>query len=435
MRILIKKASSFLLVNFIIFVVSYCVYYSYNKIKYDELDEYIKVNLYKVFDNLEAISSFYANAPFISVERGLHNIEKVGIYVPQDGEIKSLSTGIDVISEKLKNFIGDDFWSLGVIDNNNKNTIYFSPMRVPHIQILLKSDYDFFNHILVSENLPSTYELSLKNGLFKQTEPYNESFNEQSIRSIYYPIYIKRDLKALLLLDIKSSIYQTWAEKFNQNQFTVLKINENNNRENLRKISLPYTINCELYLYIDKVLLFKYSFIFSFLVTLALNYAGKSINYLVDFYGKDTMTECIRRDIIEPKLRNKILNNQAIMMVDIDFFKKINDEYGHGFGDEVIKITASILKKSIRKSDTCIRWGGEEFMIILNVKNIDLDFLINKAEQLRLKIEEQTLLHINFTVSIGVALGKQQGFTEVLKNADMALYNAKNNGRNQVAYL
>ncbi|MUL11046.1 GGDEF domain-containing protein [Aliivibrio fischeri] len=435
MMIVIKKIASFLFVNLIVFIVSYCLYYSYNKIKYDELDEYIQVNLYKVFDNLEMISSFYANAPFVSIDKGLHNIEKVGIYAPQDGEIKSLSRGISIISEKLKDFIGDDFWSLGVIDTNNKNTIYFSPMRVPHIQIFLKSDFDFFNHVLTSENLPSTYELSLENGLFRQTEPYKESFNEQSVRSIYYPIYIKRDLKALLLLDVKSTLYQSWTEKFNRDQFTVLNIDESNDSGLIKKISLPYTINCDLYLYMDKSLLLKYSFFFSFLITLVLHYAGRSLHYLVNFYGKDTMTECIRRDIIEPKLRKKIFYNQAIIMVDIDFFKKINDEYGHGFGDEVIKTTASLLKRNIRKSDTCIRWGGEEFMIILNGKNIDLDFLVNKAEQLRFKIEEQTLLHVDFTVSVGIALGKKQKFTEVLKRADMALYHAKNNGRNQVAYL
>ncbi|PHZ60116.1 hypothetical protein CRG86_002245 [Photobacterium leiognathi] len=87
-----------------------------------------------------------------------------------------------------------------------------------------------------------------------------------------------------------------------------------------------------------------------------IGYISNSLNFVINLYQKDNMTQCIRRDIIEPKLRKKMLNHQAILMVDIDRFKSINDNYGHDYGDQVITTVAEILKDNIRKADKCIRW-------------------------------------------------------------------------------
>ncbi len=220
---------------------------------------------------------------------------------------------------------------------------------------------------------------------------------------------------------------------FNNTQFTLFSSEENLNSKFLNKLELPYTKNDSLSIYLNKELLLKYSFVFSFVLAFLVSYVSNILNYVINLYQKDNMTQCVRRDIVEPKLRNKRLNNQAVLMVDIDKFKSINDNYGHDYGDQVITTVASILKDNTRKGDKCIRWGGEEFMLILNIK--DIDVVKNKAEQLRIAIESQNCLDIKFTVSIGVAMAENNCFSQVLERADMALYHAKNNGRNQVAYL
>ncbi|WP_305842730.1 GGDEF domain-containing protein [Photobacterium leiognathi] len=142
------------------------------------------------------------------------------------------------------------------------------------------------------------------------------------------------------------------------------------------------------------------------------------------------MTKCFRRDYGENKFKNKLISNKSVFIFDIDHFKNINDTYGHDVGDQVICTTAEIIKRNIRKSAQLYRWGGEEFVLILNIS--EPDAALRKAEQLRKAIEAQTELDINFTISIGCTIAHNMTLDESIKVADKALYTAKNNGRNQV---
>jgi diguanylate cyclase (GGDEF)-like protein len=135
----------------------------------------------------------------------------------------------------------------------------------------------------------------------------------------------------------------------------------------------------------------------------------------------------------------------SLIFCDIDFFKRINDRFGHHRGDEVLRTTAQLLSGAIdeldiisrlRKSDIIARYGGEEFVIIL--PETGRQGATAAAERLRKVIEEYTYLldgeNVRITMSFGVAgLTANNGdHTEIIKNADMAMYKAKNNGRNQV---
>lgn len=122
----------------------------------------------------------------------------------------------------------------------------------------------------------------------------------------------------------------------------------------------------------------------------------------------------------------------SILLVDIDYFKNINDTYGHLVGDEVLKSFSALLKQQIRESDVVARWGGEEFMILLS--NTTLDSARKMAESLRQRVEIHTFAEgMNITCSIGAA-EYMQGEKEdsLLKRVDEQLYKAKKNGRNQV---
>ena len=131
-------------------------------------------------------------------------------------------------------------------------------------------------------------------------------------------------------------------------------------------------------------------------------------------------------------------NLACLLMFDIDFFKKINDTYGHDVGDEVLRILSEITRNEMRFTDVLARFGGEEFIALL--PNTTLDDAVILANRLCKKIEDhqvniQNKFFFNFTVSIGVSQLKSQenDLTVLIKNADIALYQAKKNGRNQVA--
>lgn len=127
----------------------------------------------------------------------------------------------------------------------------------------------------------------------------------------------------------------------------------------------------------------------------------------------------------------------SLLIFDIDFFKKINDNFGHIAGDKILKNVASILDNNIRASDTLARFGGEEFTIILSETSCGVATEI--AENLRVLIEQDNVLinnqeKVGCTVSIGIAQFNQsmKSLNELISHADKALYKAKEQGRNQV---
>ncbi len=120
----------------------------------------------------------------------------------------------------------------------------------------------------------------------------------------------------------------------------------------------------------------------------------------------------------------------SFLLVDLDFFKRINDQYGHEAGDVMLKHTAKVISQSVRSSDYIIRWGGEEFVIILVGCNIEIAAGI--AEKIRSNLETSDNSVCPVTASIGVASYNGGSYHEVVQHADKALYKAKETGRNRV---
>jgi diguanylate cyclase (GGDEF)-like protein len=126
----------------------------------------------------------------------------------------------------------------------------------------------------------------------------------------------------------------------------------------------------------------------------------------------------------------------SCLMLDVDRFKGVNDKFGHPFGDDVLKMVASMLNAGSRTEDVVCRYGGEEFAIIL--PNTNITGGVELADRLRLAIAGQTLRfrdqNVSITVSMGVAEvqeGDEDG-SAMLQMADAALYQAKQTGRNRV---
>ena len=193
--------------------------------------------------------------------------------------------------------------------------------------------------------------------------------------------------------------------------------------------TMPFVLSCLL------------QFCTSFGLLLMLNH-----RLIADVYhmaSRDALTGVFNRRRLEEeavRLRARCMRTGetlAIMMIDIDFFKSINDRYGHPVGDKVLCAVADIAQQSIRAEDYFARFGGEEFCMLLTSTNESE--AQDLAERLRLAFAEFSLAvgkeHLSLTVSIGVADSTELGleFADLVAAADKALYCAKASGRNRVS--
>jgi len=148
----------------------------------------------------------------------------------------------------------------------------------------------------------------------------------------------------------------------------------------------------------------------------------------------DTLTGLLNRRKLEHVFRHPGLSGKKVLLViDIDFFKKVNDDFGHDKGDSVLVQFSSILSSLIRESDSCYRWGGEEFVAVL--RELSLEEAIIISERVRTSVQNADFgLLRPITVSIGLSasLEDREPLESMLARADRAMYRAKNKGRNRV---
>jgi diguanylate cyclase (GGDEF)-like protein len=154
--------------------------------------------------------------------------------------------------------------------------------------------------------------------------------------------------------------------------------------------------------------------------------------------NRDPLTLCLNRRSMDRQFNVLFIKAKdeethlSCFMVDIDWFKSVNDRYGHATGDQVIRAVADVLRSCTRESDLVSRYGGEEFCIVL--PGLDLVKAFEIAERVRKSIEKKPCGGVKITVSIGVASLEQNASKpdELVNQADKALYAAKNSGRNRV---
>lgn len=162
------------------------------------------------------------------------------------------------------------------------------------------------------------------------------------------------------------------------------------------------------------------------------------------FYGQyknslfDSLTKLYNRYYLESISKTINVKELTVLMLDIDFFKKINDNYGHTVGDIVIASVAQKLTVATRLEDKVIRYGGEEFLILIQ-SSTNEEYILDIAERIRSSIEKDSIrindtLSVNVTISIGINFSSKSLKTvnECIKKADKMMYKAKNSGRNRV---
>ncbi len=162
---------------------------------------------------------------------------------------------------------------------------------------------------------------------------------------------------------------------------------------------------------------------------------------ILQYATLDALTGLNNRRQFEVRLKQEIAttkrqkNPLCAMMIDIDFFKKVNDTYGHASGDTVLRTVASIIKEHLRESDIPSRYGGEEFAVLLPYTHIDEAQIV--GERLRKAVENTPVpidkKNINVTISMGLAeFNPEETGENLFERADKALYEAKESGRNRV---
>ena len=164
-----------------------------------------------------------------------------------------------------------------------------------------------------------------------------------------------------------------------------------------------------------------------------------TLDALTGFYNRSQLEERIKQEVANAKRQHAPLCG---IMTDIDYFKKVNDTYGHATGDLVLKTIAKVIRGQLREYDIAGRYGGEEFSLLLPFTNINEAQMV--AERLRRTIEntvidiskvnnENDVKTIQITLSLGVyQIKESDSDVDLMKKADKALYQAKNTGRNRV---
>ena len=154
------------------------------------------------------------------------------------------------------------------------------------------------------------------------------------------------------------------------------------------------------------------------------------VDPLTNLFNRRSINACLER------LDKSLTANYALVLLDLDHFKRINDQYGHHKGDEVLILVSNILNQQLRDSDIVGRFGGEEFILVL--KNSNLEQAIHAAERCRKAIAQLEIFsedgHLfQVTASFGIAVSTPElRPQQLLTHADQALYAAKASGRNKV---
>ena len=195
--------------------------------------------------------------------------------------------------------------------------------------------------------------------------------------------------------------------------------------------------------YFNTGLIFVMLLVFSTLFALELRYmqrlTERKNDRLEEIAYYDPLTSLLNRRSMDKYLRTAFDNATeekpfCLLMVDIDDFKKVNDTYGHDFGDQVLKAVSGLIAGNIRETDHICRWGGEEFLVLLKTS---MEHARKIAEFIRCSVEEETIeddaVQIQVSITIGVAQYHMGATVHSLINeADERLYYGKKHGKNQV---
>ncbi|AXX92759.1 hypothetical protein CPU12_02710 [Malaciobacter molluscorum LMG 25693] len=357
------------------------------------------------------------------------------------------------------------FLLLGIIKLEDKIQSEMIEISTADVKSIVQNSADLIQNTLsIDENFPKQI---LKNHAYhKKIETNLETLVTQNIKYAYLLYKDKRGVFRFLVDGAKKSNKAFVNQKFdidNEKWIDVYKTKKPLIIENkfLKQISITYLVpilnkdKVQLLLVIDfsikkvkeinKIITWIKSALIAtlfilILFLLVLLIQSKRYNIVKKTAYIDKLTNVYNRNYLQEYESFINLDDYIIAAIDIDYFKLVNDTYGHDVGDKILKNIGRIILNSTRKKDDIvIRYGGEEFLILAKTKRNDSYTAINVIERVFTNIQKEKFQineneDIDITVSVGVNLEphKSKTFSKAFKLADIALYTAKNKGRNNI---
>ena len=410
------------ILSFVLVGASYAIY---NAVLLKQLSKSIVADFNQIYSISRRFAQYYNNTNTVHLTKGTHERNGVSIMVTQSTDVKVLSTGINKLRSQLEPVTQDNIWTIAIFEHPATYG-HFSPLRKEYEERYSAYQVDdVMQRIVKLERLENTFDQFYGCNI-KLSEAYPEKGSEQVVRTVYYPVYNERKLVALLAIDLKDSFVDLVVNTFNQEYFTAANIDTGFGAYHLA-VSIPCSDAEPILIGFSAWDILKRTFIPSLFIAVFAHLILSFIRGSQLRIKRDTMTGFYRRDFFEPKL-NK-MRDFSILIVDIDFFKTINDTYGHKTGDDVITEVTHRIASQIRSSDIAVRWGGEEFVILFNAMTREM--LREKAQLICKHVADKPISNLDVTISIGGAHLRDSSFDEAYKMADSALYDSKNNGRNR----
>ncbi|WP_121627957.1 sensor domain-containing diguanylate cyclase [Poseidonibacter antarcticus] len=294
------------------------------------------------------------------------------------------------------------------------------------------------------------------------TKIYNDAAGKGYLTTLSLPIFYDNVFKGVLSIDISLNILNKMLNKIDlpgkvylikkdnsiiaSNQ--IFKLNEKLKR-NKETFSINlFDDNLKL-LYIENkkdviITILSNTFpvimllLFSLIIVCVLAHTIMLIKKIKEIANRDFLTSLLNRRAMmkemsrQLSIANRYNQSTALLLVDIDFFKRVNDTYGHQVGDIAIQQISNVLSKNVRESDLVSRYGGEEFLILLYNTNIDDAYIL--AERIRKEIGNLKIKEIDFQITVSIGCTeyiKNESIDDFINRSDLLLYEAKEKGRNQ----
>jgi len=282
--------------------------------------------------------------------------------------------------------------------------------EIKYLYLLYKDEKNKFRYLLdTTKNIDDKAEFNQK--FDPQTDIWDSAYSSKKPQvkkqtnlqtlwiTIAYPIVIKNDVIAVIGADFTYDVYDKIIETL----------------EPMEKIYIYVAIFMIIMLIVAYILIYLY-------------YINRKKSFI------DPLTKIYNRQYLNEYLKTSSLEKYQLMMIDLDHFKQINDNYGHDVGDKVLISIVNQIKNSIRKEDILVRFGGEEFLVLIHKQSLETCLTI--AERIRNAVMSHKIKavnkHILMTISIGINPFPfyAKNFDEAVKIADEQLYHAKTSGRN-----
>lgn len=429
-----------------------------NSGNYEEAVIYLsRVLSYKIEDENESptiksyalanlIESYIELDDYVSAEESINILEKniENINIENDKQDFIMMSYIN--KADLQTELGNTLEAISILNQSRsiyekKGNTNFSNFDLKLYEEYGDAYYKLGNFKNALEYYKKCEKLALERGLSYLEEIYNEK--------IYLDYKAMGDDENTILYLEKNMELKTELSKDKSREYSQYLINEFESEENLEKIYLLEKSR-------NKILgLFMVLGFGTIIITIFLYYIynqNKEINRLNKLFKDLSVTDALTKVHNRRALDEFLLGNWALykktempisfMMIDLDFFKLYNDNYGHLKGDKALEQVSKVIKESCRKADFVARYGGEEFIIVM--LNTDKNEAINLAERIKNNIYNANIIHEyskvsnRVTVSIGITtahIGTNKNYDEYIQRADNALYEAKSKGKNTYVHI